>query len=111
MMIPKLKIPLAVIAIYMLSVGLCIIKAFDFAGAINTNWTLALIVMTLPWSIISILFAWALIHGAGLEFFALLYLSFAGINAAIFYRLCLVAQRGAEREKVKDKVEYEGKQT
>jgi hypothetical protein len=29
-MIPKLKIPLAIIVIYMLSVGLCIIKAFDF---------------------------------------------------------------------------------
>jgi hypothetical protein len=36
--------------------------AFDFKGAINTTWTLVLILLTLPWSLVSIIFAWALIQ-------------------------------------------------
>jgi hypothetical protein len=40
--------------------------AFDFAGSINLVWTLVLIVLTLPCSLVSILFAWGLIHGAGI---------------------------------------------
>jgi hypothetical protein len=81
------KLPLVAIAIYLLAVVVCIFLAFDFAGAINFNWTLALIVLTLPWSLVSIVFAWALIHGAGLGLFAFIYLAFAGLNSFIFYRL------------------------
>ena len=82
------KFSLAVIAIYLAAVIVCIAKAFDYAGAINFNWTLVVIALTLPWSLVSILFAWALIHGAGLEFFTFLYLAFAAINSAIFYAVC-----------------------
>jgi hypothetical protein len=48
---------------------------------------MVLIALTLPWSIVSVLFAWALIHGAGLEMFTIIYLAFAGINAYIMYSM------------------------
>ncbi len=88
--------PLVVIAIYMLAVFVCIFLAFDFEGAINTLWTGALIVLTLPWSLVSILFAWALIHGAGLEFFAVIYLLFASFNSLIFFWLCSRFRKNSE---------------
>lgn len=87
------KFPLIVIAIYLLAVVICVFLAFDFEGAIDTSWTLALIVLTLPWSLVSILFAWALIHGAGIEFFTFMYLAFAGLNSIIFYWLYSLSQR------------------
>jgi len=59
------KLPLVIIAIYLIAVIACIFLAFDFAGAINLNWTLVLIGLTLPWSLVSIVFVWSLIHGAG----------------------------------------------
>ena len=80
--------PLIVIAGYLLSVLLCLFRAFDYAGAIDPNWTLALIALTLPWSVVSVVFAWSLIHGAGLEFFTVMYLVFAGLNALLFSWLC-----------------------
>jgi len=66
--------------VYLLVVIVCLTLAFDFDGSVDTTWTLVLILLTLPCSLISILFAWALIHGAGLEFFTLMYLVFAGLN-------------------------------
>ena len=83
----KPKLPFVVIAVYLLAVVICVFLAFDFAGRINTNWTLVLIALTLPWSLVSVIYAWALIHGAGLEFFTLMYLVFAGLNSLIFYKL------------------------
>lgn len=83
----RTKLPFIVITIYLLAVIVCIFLAFDFAGQINLNWTLVLIALTLPWSIVSIIFAWSLIHGAGLEFFTFMYLLFAGLNSLIFYKL------------------------
>jgi hypothetical protein len=71
---------LAVSSIYLLAVIACIPMAFDFAGSINLVWTLVLIVLTLPCSLVSILFAWGLIHGAGLEFFSLMYVTLAILN-------------------------------
>ena len=91
----KLKTPIVIISIYLLMVIACILKAFDFAGSINMNWTLALVGMTLPWSLVSIYFAWALIHGAGLEFFTFMYLLFAGINSFIFFRVYSYFRRKA----------------
>ena len=65
---------------YLLGVAVCIFLAFDFEGAINLGWTLALIVLTLPASAISLPLSWALIHGADLEFFAVMYFLFAVTN-------------------------------
>jgi hypothetical protein len=66
---PRPKLPLATIVVYLFAVVACIFLAFDFDGAINTNWTIVLIGLTLPWSLISIVFAWALIHGPALGFY------------------------------------------
>lgn len=75
------------IALYLIAVVACIYLAFDFEGSINSEWTMVLFGLTLPWSIVSIMFAWALIHGAGLEFFAVMYFSFALINSVLIYKL------------------------
>jgi hypothetical protein len=93
----KLKLPFIIIAIYLLAVIVCTFLAFDFAGAINSDWTLVLIALTLPWSIVSIVFAWALIHGAGLEFFSFMYLLFAGLNSLIFYKLYSLFRRRSKK--------------
>jgi hypothetical protein len=76
-----------VTALYLLSVIICIYLAFDFAGSVDGMWTLVLILLTLPWSLFCIFFAWALFHGAGLEFSTFMFTVFAGINAFILWRL------------------------
>src|SRR5262245_57989824 len=71
--ISKPKFPLVAIAIYLFAVAACILLAFAFDGTIHVNCTIVLFGLTLPWSLISIVFAWALIHGAGLGLFALMH--------------------------------------
>jgi hypothetical protein len=66
---------------YFASVVISILFAFNFSGSINVVATLILLIITLPWSIISVPFVWALIHGAGLDFFTVLFLIFGGVNA------------------------------
>jgi hypothetical protein len=61
--------------------------AFNYKGSLNSGWWLALSALTLPWSLIGFIFIWALIHGAGLEFFTIMYLFFALINAYLIYRI------------------------
>ncbi|HEX8250251.1 MAG TPA: hypothetical protein VF599_18910 [Pyrinomonadaceae bacterium] len=75
------------IAIYLIAVIACIYLAFNFKGSINSEWTMVLMALTLPWSIISVVFMWALVHGAGLGFFAVMYFSFAIINSFFIYKL------------------------
>lgn len=93
MKILKSKFPVVTVLLYLLAVGVCLFMGFDFEGAINLYWTLGLIVLTLPWSFISVIFSWALIHGAGLEFFAVMYLLFAGINSMLIYWFCSSLKR------------------
>ncbi len=90
------RLPAIVTTHYCLIVLACISLAFDYAGAVNMTWLLVLIVLTLPWSLVSILFAWALIHGAGLGFFTLMYSVFAVINAIILYRITSAFRGRAE---------------
>ena len=87
----KPKLPFVLIAAYLLAVFLSILKAFNFAGAIDIDWTLVVAGLTLPWSLVSIIFVWSLIHGAGLNFFASMYMVFAGLNSLIFYKCYLGA--------------------
>jgi hypothetical protein len=89
----RTRFPIVLTALYLVVVFACIPLAFDFAGAINFNWTLVLIGLTLPWSLVSVLFAWSLIHGAGLEFFTVMYVLFAGLNATILYYICFAFRR------------------
>ncbi len=71
--------------IYVLVVVICVLLAFDYEGDVNLGWWLALCGLTLPWSLLSIVFIWALTHGAALEFFTVMYSAFALINAFIIY--------------------------
>jgi hypothetical protein len=71
--------------IYLVITVICIFLTFDFEGSTNIIGWLILSILTLPWSLISILFLWAIMHGAGLEFFAGMYLVFAVINTLLFY--------------------------
>ncbi len=72
-------------AIYLLLTVICILLAFDYEGNVNIGWWLTLCGLTLPWSLASIVFIWALTHGAALEFFTVMYLAFALINVFIIY--------------------------
>ena len=74
--------------IYVVAVLICLLIAFDFDGRMrsSTAWLIA-VVLTLPWSLFSVLFIWALIHGAGLELFTGLYLLFALLNGYVLHRL------------------------
>lgn len=83
---------------YLLAVIGCMLLAFDYAGAVDPGWVLVLICLTLPWSIVSFIFMWSLFHGAGLGFFTVMYLTFAGINAFILYRISLVIYRSFKKE-------------
>lgn len=73
--------------IYLIITSICIFIAFDFEGRTNAIGWLILSVLTLPWSLISVFFLWAIMHGAGLEFFAGMYFVFAVVNALLFYFL------------------------
>lgn len=74
--------------VYFLIVFVCLLTAFDFDGRLRSfEALLAAVLLTLPWSIVSVLFLWALIHGAGLEFFTVMYSLFAAVNAFILYRI------------------------
>ena len=97
-MSPKLKLLFILPVIYLLAVIVCVVLAFDFTGRINSEWVLVLIGLTLPWSIVSVFFMWSLIHGAGLEFFTVLYLVFAGINTFILYRTSSVICKYCEKK-------------
>ena len=87
-------------ALYMLAVIVCILLAFDFTGRVHSEWTLVVIGLTLPWSIISVFFMWALVHGAGLELFTVMYLAFAGINAFILYLICSKVRKHYEKKTI-----------
>lgn len=71
--------------IYLILVVICILLAFDYKGSLNWGWWLILCGLTVPWSFVSVIFMWALMHGAGLEFFTVMYLFFALINSWFFY--------------------------
>ncbi len=80
----QVVIPIA----YFLAVLILLLVAFDFDGSMRSSeaWLVA-VVLTLPWSFVSVIFMWALFHGAGLEFFTLMYLSFALINGFLLHRM------------------------
>jgi hypothetical protein len=115
----RARTQLTLLAIYISGVILCVALAFDFQGAINASWMLALIVLTLPWSIISLLFVWPLIHGAGLEYFTMFYLACAGLNVYALDRVMTSYRRSrigpleeSERQRVVEKTgRLRGKRT
>jgi hypothetical protein len=82
-----MKICLVTIAVYMTAVIICIFQGFNFEGSIEGGWIAVLLIITFPWSMITIPFMWALIHGAGLELYAVIYVFFAIINSYLIYKM------------------------
>ena len=72
-------------AVYLILVGLCIYLAFDFDGKTDGLFWLILLLMTYPWSIVTLFFSWALMHGAGLEIFSMLYFLCGLLNSYLIY--------------------------
>jgi hypothetical protein len=56
------------------------VLAFGISDGINGGWLLVLIAATLPWSVISVLFAWPLAHGTVPPELVLLFVVFGGVN-------------------------------
>ena len=55
-------------------------------GYADGDWLLVLVALTLPWSVISLVFIWSLIHGASLWLFWLVFLGGGAANAFLVYR-------------------------
>ena len=79
--------------VYAVAVIICLSLAFDFDGRVNGTWTLILFWLTLPWSVVMMVFAWPIFHGARLESFAVLFLGLGGLNAYLMNRLTLALRR------------------
>ena len=71
------------ILIYVVAVVVCTVRVLGYS---DSDWLLILIVLTLPWSLLSVVFIWSLIHGASLVLFWAIYLGGGALNAFIFHR-------------------------
>jgi hypothetical protein len=73
----------AIVLLYGAAVLVCTIRTVGYSDG---DWLLVLIVLTLPWSLLSVLFIWSLMHGASLGFFWAVYLGGGAANAFLLYR-------------------------
>ena len=71
------------VVIYAAAVTFLTIRMLAYSDG---EWLLVLIVLTLPWSLVAVVFLWSLIHGAGLGLFWLVFLGGGAANAFFFYR-------------------------
>ena len=55
-------------------------------GYADGDLLLVLLVLTLPWSLVTLFFTWSLMHGASLWFFWCVYLAGGAANAFLVYR-------------------------
>jgi hypothetical protein len=79
---PKPALTMMVV-IYAAAVLLLAIRMLVYSDG---DWLLVLIVLTLPWSLVAVVFLWSLIHGANLGLFWLVFLGGGVANAFFFYR-------------------------
>ena len=80
----SIKAVLAVTAmVYLAAVIFCAVRVLGYD---DTEWLLILVALTLPWSLVSVVFIWSLIHGASLGLFWFIYLGAGATNAFLFYR-------------------------
>ena len=88
------------VVVYAAAVLLLAIRVLGYGGS---DWLLVLIVLTLPWSLVSAVFLWSLIHGASLWLFWLVFLGGGAANAFLSYRyLPRVYARLSRRERLTD---------
>jgi hypothetical protein len=77
------RLEAAALALYAATVLLCTTLVVGYGDG---NFMGALIALTLPWSLISIVFIWSLIHGASLWLFWLIYLGGGAANIFLLHR-------------------------
>ena len=77
------RLEAAALVLYAATVLLCTILVVGYGDG---NFMGALIALTLPWSLISVVFIWSLIHGASLWLFWLIYLGGGAANVYLFHR-------------------------
>ena len=80
----RLKPALAtILVIYAAAVILLTTRVLVYS---DSDWLLLLVVLTLPWSLVCVVFLWSLIHGAGFWLFWLVFLGGGAANAFLSYR-------------------------
>ena len=62
----------------------CTILSLNISGTVDIVLVIILFFLTFPWSLVTILFLWALLHEAGLGILSYLYFLFAIINVILF---------------------------
>ena len=77
------RLEAAALVLYAATVLLCTILVVGYGEG---DFMGALIALTLPWSLISVVFIWSLIHGASLWLFWLIYLGGGAANVYLFHR-------------------------
>ena len=77
------RLEAAALALYGATVLLCTILVVGYGDG---DFMGALVALTLPWGLISIVFMWSLIHGASLWLFWLIYLGGGAINIFLLHR-------------------------
>jgi hypothetical protein len=66
--------------------GAVLLLTIRVLGYSDSDWLLLLIALTLPWSLVCVVFLWSLIHGASLWLFWLVFLGGGAANAFFSYR-------------------------
>ena len=77
------RLEAAALVLYAATVLVCTILVVGYGEG---DFMGALIALTLPWSLISVVFIWSLIHGASLWLFWLIYLGGGAANVYLFHR-------------------------
>ena len=77
------RLEAAALVLYAATVVLCAILVVGYG---DVEFLGALIALTLPWSLITVLFIWSLIHGASPWLFWLVYLGGGAANVYLFHR-------------------------
>jgi len=69
--------------LYLAAVVLLTIRVLGYS---DSDWLVVLIVATLPWSLVAVVFLWSLIHGASLWLFWLAFIGGGAANAFLWWR-------------------------
>jgi hypothetical protein len=87
-------------AVYLLSAGGALYLLVAFGDGVSGSADLdvygmaAIWLLTLPWSLVLLAFAWAFVHDPEAPFFVLFFAMCAGLNAYLIYRVAGALSRG-----------------
>jgi hypothetical protein len=87
----KTHVPAIVVGLYLLTVIVCVLLMSVFGLSVDWVCVATLFVLTLPWSIVFVLWG---SHTGGQMFFTTSVLTAAAVNALLLYYLCSAIKRG-----------------